>query len=80
VGELTEFANAIKLAGDEGTRVRATLAAHSAVARAKATAGMETAARSAGVRMSLPVLILALAYGLWLLYPALALMRSGLTT
>jgi Flp pilus assembly protein TadB len=79
VGELTEFANAIKLAGDEGTRVRATLAAHSAVARAKATAGMETAARSADVRMSLPVLILALAYGLWLLYPALALMRSGLT-
>jgi Flp pilus assembly protein TadB len=80
VGELTEFANAIKLAGDEGTRVRATLSTHSAVTRAKATAAMETAARSAGVRMSLPVLILALAYGLWLLYPALSLMHSGLAT
>lgn len=79
VGELTEFANAIKLAGSEGTRVRATLSAHSATARAKATAAMETAARAAGVRMSLPVLILALAYGLWLLYPALALMQRGLT-
>jgi hypothetical protein len=39
---------------------------------------MEAAARSAGVRMSLPVLLLALAYGVWLLYPALTLMRSGL--
>jgi Flp pilus assembly protein TadB len=79
VGELTEFANAIKLAGTEGARVRTTLSTHSATARAKAIAAMETAARAAGVRMSLPVLILALAYGLWLLYPALALMRAGLT-
>jgi Flp pilus assembly protein TadB len=77
-GELIDLANAIQLAGSEGTRVRTTLATHSGVARAKATAAMEAAARSAGVRMSLPVLVLALGYGLWLLYPALAAMRSGL--
>lgn len=77
-GELVEFANAINLAGSQGTRVRDALAAHAATARTRATAAMETAARSAGVRMSFPVLLLALGYGLWLLYPALALMRTGL--
>lgn len=80
VNELVELANAIHLAGSQGTRIRTSLAAHAATTRAKATAAMETAARSAGVRMSLPVLLLALAYGVWLLYPALALMRSGLST
>lgn len=79
-GELVELANAIHLAGSQGTRIRASLSAHAATARAKATAQMEAAARSAGVRMSLPVLLIALAYGVWLLYPALALMRSGLMT
>jgi Flp pilus assembly protein TadB len=79
VGDLIELANAIKLAGSEGTRIRASLSAQAAIARARATAAMETDARAAGVRMSLPVLVLALAYGLWLLYPALALMQGGLT-
>lgn len=78
VDELTEFANVINLAGSQGTRVRDALAAHAATARTRATAAMETAARAAGVRMSFPVLLLALGYGLWLLYPALALMRTGL--
>jgi Flp pilus assembly protein TadB len=78
-GELVEFANAVNLATGQGTRVRDALAAHAATARTRATAAMETAARSAGVRMSFPVLLLALGYGLWLLYPALALMRTGLT-
>lgn len=77
-GELVEFANAVNLATGQGTRVRDALAAHAATARTRATATMETAARSAGVRMSFPVLLLALGYGLWLLYPALALMRTGL--
>jgi Flp pilus assembly protein TadB len=76
--ELVELANAIHLAGSQGTRIRGSLSAHAASTRAKATAQMEAAARSAGVRMSLPVLLLALAYGVWLLYPALTLMRSGL--
>jgi Flp pilus assembly protein TadB len=78
--ELVELANAIHLAGSQGTRIRASLSAHAASTRAKATAQMEAAARSAGVRMSLPVLLLALAYGVWLLYPALTLMRNGLTS
>lgn len=80
VTELTELANAINLAGNEGARVRTSLTAHAATMRARATAEMEMAARAAGVRMSLPVLVLALGYGLWLLYPALNLMGSGLVT
>ena len=80
VTELTELANAIKLAGNEGARIRTSLTAHAAAMRSRATAEMETSARAAGVRMSLPVLVLALAYGLWLLYPALTPMSTGLMT
>jgi Flp pilus assembly protein TadB len=80
VAELVELGQAIRLATGEGARIRTALQAHAATARGKATAGMETAARAAGVRMSMPVLLLALAYGLFLLYPALTLMRGGLAT
>jgi Flp pilus assembly protein TadB len=78
VAELVELGQAIRLATGEGARIRTALGAHAAAARGRATAAMEAAARAAGVRMSLPVLLLALAYGLLLLYPALVLMRGGL--
>ncbi|HEX8629212.1 MAG TPA: type II secretion system F family protein [Catenuloplanes sp.] len=78
VPELVELATAMGLAGTEGARIRASLAARAAGMRARTTANMETAARSAGVRMSLPVMLLALGYGLFLLYPALAAIRAGL--
>jgi len=78
VSELSELANAIALAGSEGARVRTALAAHSAAMRARQVAEMETAARSAAVRTSMPVLILALGYGVFLLYPALSALSTGL--
>lgn len=78
VPELVELATAMGLAGTEGARIRASLAARAAGMRARTTADMEAAARSAGVRMSLPVMLLALGYGLFLLYPALAAIRAGL--
>jgi Flp pilus assembly protein TadB len=78
VDELTELANAIQLAGTEGARVRTALAAHAAAARGRQVAEMETHARAAGVRMSMPVLVLALGYGLFLLHPALSALRAGL--
>jgi tight adherence protein C len=78
ISELEELAGAIRLTANEGTRVRASLSAHAAVMRGRATAAMEAAARAAGVRMSMPVLLLALGYGLWLMFPALSLMRAGL--
>lgn len=78
VPELVELATAMGLAGTEGARIRATLTARARGMRARASADMEAAARSAGVRMSLPVMLLALGYGLFLLYPALAAIRSGL--
>jgi tight adherence protein C len=78
VPELVELATAMGLAGTEGARIRRSLAARAAGMRAHATADMESAARSAAVRMSLPVMLLALGYGMFLLYPALAAIREGL--
>lgn len=78
VTELTELANAIQLAGAEGARVRTALSAHAAAMRGRQVAEMESTARAAGVRMSLPVLVLALGYGLFLLYPALSALQAGL--
>lgn len=78
VGELSELANTIQLAGSEGTRVRSALSAYSTAMRARQVAEMETVDRSAAVRTSLPVLILALGYGVFLLYPALSALSAGL--
>ncbi|MEU7923000.1 type II secretion system F family protein [Micromonospora zamorensis] len=78
VNELAELAATMQLAGAEGARVRASLAARASGMRARTTAAMESAARSAGVRMSLPVMLIALGYGLFLLYPAIAAIRTGL--
>ncbi|MFF5198879.1 type II secretion system F family protein [Micromonospora parva] len=78
VNELAELAATMQLAGAEGARVRASLAARASGMRARTTAEMESAARSAGVRMSLPVMLIAVGYGLFLLYPAIAAIRTGL--
>lgn len=78
VGELSELANTIALAGSEGARVRTALSGFSAAMRARQVAEMETTARAAAVRTSLPVLILALGYGVFLLYPALNALSAGL--
>ncbi|WP_433651559.1 type II secretion system F family protein [Micromonospora zamorensis] len=78
VNELAELAATMQLAGAEGARVRASLAARASGMRARTTAAMESAARSAGVRMSLPVMLIAVGYGLFLLYPAIAAIRTGL--
>ncbi|MEU7802468.1 type II secretion system F family protein [Micromonospora arborensis] len=78
VNELAELAATMQLAGAEGARVRASLAARASGMRARTTAAVESAARSAGVRMSLPVMLIAVGYGLFLLYPAIAAIRTGL--
>jgi tight adherence protein C len=69
VSELTELAAAMSLAGTEGARVRASLSARAAALRQAATAEMETDAEKASSRMSVPLLVLGLAYLLFLLYP-----------
>jgi len=62
VTELTELAAAMALAGTEGARVRASLSARAAAMRQAATAEMQTEAEKASSRMSVPLLVLGIAY------------------
>lgn len=78
VSELTELAAAMSLAGTEGARVRASLSARAAAMRQAATAEMETDAEKASSRMSVPLLVLGLAYLLFLLYPPLVAITQSL--
>ncbi|MEJ3741736.1 type II secretion system F family protein [Actinomycetes bacterium KLBMP 9797] len=78
VAELTELAAAMALAGTEGARVRASLAARAAAIRSAATAETETEAEKASSRMSVPLLILGLAYLIFLLYPPIVGITSSL--
>jgi Flp pilus assembly protein TadB len=72
VRELTELAAAMSLAGTEGARVRTSLAARAAAMRSAATTAMETHAEKASSRMAMPLLVLGLAYLIFLLFPPLA--------
>jgi hypothetical protein len=69
VSELTELAAAMALAGTEGARVRASLAARATAMRQAATAETETEAEKANSRMAMPLLVLGLGYLIFLLYP-----------
>jgi tight adherence protein C len=71
VVELEELAASMALAGAEGARVRTSLAARAAALRSAATTQMETNAEKAGERMSMPLVVLGVAYLIFLLYPPL---------
>ncbi len=68
--ELTELAATMSLAGSEGARIRDSLATRAATLRAHQAATLEAKANAATERMSMPVMLLAAAYLLFLLYPA----------
>ena len=72
VVELQELAATMSLAGAEGARIRTSLTARAATLRAHQGTNLEAQANSATERMGLPVMILALAYMTFLLYPAIA--------
>lgn len=72
VVELQELAATMSLAGAEGARIRTSLTARAATLRAHQGTAQETQANSATERMALPVMLLALAYMTFLLYPAIA--------
>jgi Flp pilus assembly protein TadB len=78
VAELSSLAAAMSLAGTEGARVRASLAAKATAMRQAATAEMETEAEKTSSRMVLPLLVLGLAYLIFLLYPPLVAITSSL--
>lgn len=78
VAELSELAASMSLAGSEGARIRASLTARAAAMRQAATAQTETEAEKTSSRMSVPLLLLGMAYLIFLLYPPIASIGKAL--
>lgn len=78
VNELVDLAAAVSLAGTEGAKVRASLAAKAAALRAHQLAEVETSAQAATERMSLPVVALFAGFLLLIGYPAVTSVLTGL--
>jgi tight adherence protein C len=78
VAELSELAASVALAGTEGAKVRASLAAKAASLRTHELAEAETADQAATERMSLPVVLLFAGFLLFLGYPAVQKVLTGL--
>jgi Flp pilus assembly protein TadB len=72
VSELQELAASVRLAGQQGARVRASLAAKAASLRGHQLARIEAAAQSASERMALPTVLLFTGFLLFIGYPAVA--------
>jgi len=78
IAELQELAASAGLAGDEGARVRVSIAAKARAIRMRGLADAEGAAQSASERMSLPVVLLMTGFIVFLGYPAVARVLTGL--
>ena len=78
ITELQELAASAGLAGDEGARVRISIAAKARAIRMPGLADAEGAAQSASERMSLPVVLLMTGFIVFLGYPAIAQVMNGL--
>jgi Flp pilus assembly protein TadB len=78
ITELQEMAASAGLAGDEGARVRVSIAAKARSIRMRGLADAEGAAQSASERMSLPVVLLMTGFIVFLGYPAVAQVINGL--
>ncbi|MFJ9179418.1 type II secretion protein F [Streptomyces sp. NPDC102360] len=78
VGELAELAGALSLAGTEGARVRASLAAKASALRSRGAADAEGRANAATERMALPGMLMAFGFVLFVFYPALFQINASL--
>lgn len=78
VHQLSELAASVSLAGTEGARVRASLAAKAAALRARELTDAEAEAQAATERMSLPVVMLFGGFLVFIGFPALANVLGGL--
>lgn len=78
ISELQELAASAGLAGDEGARVRVSITAKARAIRVRGLADAESAAQSASERMSLPVVLLMTGFIVFLGYPAVAAVLTGL--
>ncbi len=78
IPELAELAASISLAGTEGAKVRASLAAKATALRAHQLTDAEAKAQSATERMALPVMALFLGFLGFITYPALTQVINSL--
>ncbi|MGB6163291.1 MAG: type II secretion system F family protein [Pseudonocardiaceae bacterium] len=78
VSELSELAASVSLAGTEGAKVRASLAAKAAALRTHQITDAEADAQAATERMSLPVMVLFLGFLVFIGFPALTQVLNGL--
>jgi Flp pilus assembly protein TadB len=78
VPEVSELAASAALAGSEGARVRASLAAKARSLRTRGQLEVESAAQSASELMSLPVVLLLFGFVVFLGYPAIAHVLGGI--
>ncbi|ANN21142.1 secretion system protein [Amycolatopsis orientalis] len=78
ITELAELAASISLAGTEGARVRASLAAKAQALRTHQVTDAETDAQAATERMALPVTALFLGFLAFIAYPAVLQVLNGL--
>jgi tight adherence protein C len=78
IDDLTELASTISMAGEEGAAVRDTVSAKARTIRERIIAETEQAAAAVTERMSLPGVLMAMGFLLFIGYPALAvLFRFG---
>jgi tight adherence protein C len=78
ISELSELAASVSLAGTEGAKVRASLAAKAAALRTHQINDAEADAQAATERMSLPLMALFLGFLVFIGYPALTQVLNGL--
>lgn len=78
VHQLSELAASVSLAGTEGARVRASLAAKAAALRTRELTDAEGEAQAATERMSLPVVMMFGGFLIFIGFPALASVLGGL--
>jgi Flp pilus assembly protein TadB len=78
IDDIVDTATTVRLAGQDGARVRASLTATAATIRARRRAEVEAATAAATERMSLPVVVLCLGYLVLIGYPAVSRVLTGL--
>jgi tight adherence protein C len=78
ISELNELAASAGLAGDEGARVRRSIAAKAHTIRIRGLADAESVAHAASERMSLPIVLLMVGFVIFLGYPAVNQVLTGL--
>lgn len=80
VDELPQLASTIRLGGEQGARMTASLVAKAQSMRAKQMADVEARANSATERMGVPMVLLFLGFLLLLGYPAMNMIGAGFGT